>query len=373
MPPASGAGTTLDEHDSHGSKGQAAGLSLAWVFPEPERAPVDLSWESAQARARELSFGRDTTCDVCIASKQVSRRHAVITHSLEPEPSPLVRTRITDLESRNGTRVNGRRVASADLECGDVLRLGGWVGVVTATPTRFEELAPGLLGGATLSAALAPLQGQTPRPALLAIEGETGSGKETVARSLHSWSGRQGPFVRVDCNAIPAARAEAELFDGLRSAASGTLMLDQVASLPVALQHKLLDAPDVCVVVTASEPLSSLVREGRLDRDLLTRISSPGATVRLPPLRQRREDIAGIFLRLLRSSADRPRDFEVSPDLIEKLCLHTWPFNLSELVGLTRRLLASYASEPLLTEEHLPERFSAVATDPFPADERKTT
>jgi len=373
MPPASGAGTTLDEYDSHGSKGQAPGLSLVWVFPETERAPVDLSWESAQARSHELSFGRDPTCDVCIASKQVSRRHAIVTHSTGPAPSHLVRTHITDLESRNGTRVNGRRVAGADLECGDVIRLGGWVGVITDTPSRLEELAPGLFGGTTLRAALAPLKARAQSAAPVAIEGETGSGKETVAKSLHSWSGRQGAFVVVDCAAVPPTRAETELFDSLRRATGGTLLLDQVASLPLTLQSKLLDAPDVCVVVTASEPLSSLVREGRFDRELLSRITGQGESVRLPPLRQRREDIAGIFLQLLKSPADRSRDLEVSPDLIEKLCLHTWPFNVRELVGLTRRLLASYASEPLLTEKHLPERFSAVATDPFPADERKTT
>lgn len=344
-----------------------------WVFPETERAPIDLSWESAQARGHELSFGRDPTCDVCIASKQVSRRHAIVTHSKEPATGVLVRTHITDLQSRNGTRVNGRRVANADLQCGDVIRLGGWVGVVSDTPSRLEELAPGLFGGATLRDALAPLKARAQSLGPVAIEGETGSGKESVARSLHSWSGRHGAFVVVDCNAITTTRAETDLFDSLRSAAAGTLMLDQISSLPLALQSKLLDAPEVCVVVTASEPLSSLVREGRFDRDLLARITGQGSTVRLPPLRQRREDIAGIFLQLLKSPAERPRDLEVSPDLIEKLCLHTWPFNVSELVGLTRRLLASYASEPLLTEKHLPERFSAVATDPFPADERKTT
>jgi len=373
MPPASGAGTTLGEHDSIGSKGQATGLSLVWVFPDGERAPVDLSWEGAQARGRELSFGRDPSCDVCIASKQVSRRHASVTHTTGAEPDALLRTHITDLESRNGTRINGRRVASAELECGDVIRLGGWVGVVTDTPGRLEELAPGLFGGATLKAALAPLQARAQGSEPVAIEGETGAGKETVARSLHSWSGRRAPFVVVDCPALPASRAEAELFAALHSAIGGTLMLGQVSSLPLALQSKLLDAPEVRIVVTTSEPLSGFVREGSLHRDLLARITDAGVTVRLPPLRQRREDIAGIFLQLLKSLAERPRDLEVSPDLIEKLCLHTWPFNVRELVGLTRRLLASYASEPLLTEKHLPERFSAVATDPFPADERKTT
>ena len=407
MRAASGPEIPLSERESHDATGGAGELSLAWVFPEAGQAPVSLTWDGSSDQRRELCFGRDPTCDVCIVSKQVSRRHAVITQG------SAGRARITDLESRNGTRVNGRRVATAELEAGDVIRLGGWVGVVTKSPSHFEELGPGLFGGATLQTALAALRARAESPVPVVIEGETGTGKETAAKSLHAWSGRTGSFVSVNCSAVPKARIEAELFGyeagafpgadqpspgQLRSAHGGTLVLDQIASLSLCVQAKLLDAltrqtveplgsqafgeaepppepvpVDVRIIVIAQEPLISAVREGSLRQDVLAHFHSTGVNVRLPPLRQRREDIAGIFLHQLRTLTDRQRDLEVSPDLIEKLCLHTWPFNVRELVGLTRRLVTLHAGEALLSEKHLPDRFTAVATDPFPADERKTT
>lgn len=126
------------------------------------------------------------------------------------------------------------------------------------------------------------------------------------------------------------------------------------------------------IVIAAQEPLANAVRDGRLHQELLAHLDIAGLTLRLPPLRQRREDVAGIFLDLLRGSSDCPQDLEVGPDLIEKLCLHTWPFNVRELVGLIRRMVELYGNEAMLSEKHLPDRFTAIATDPFPSEERKT-
>lgn len=394
MPPESGAEHPKSEQASYGLQDQAWGPSLVWVFPEAGRAPVRLT---SDGHARDLSLGRDPSCDVCILSKQVSRRHAVITQGTTE------RARITDLESRNGTRVNGRRVGTAELCRGDVVRLGSWVGVVTESPNPFAELGPGLFGGATLQTVLAPLKAGAQSSVPVVIEGETGTGKKTVARSLHAWSGRKGGFAVVDCSAIPMARVEAELFGQpteafpdtdpgalLSTTAGGTLMLDQVSALSLGVQARLLEAitrgamhsrmpaplgaptGDARVVITTQESLASLVRDGRVHQELLAHVDIAGVSVRLPPLRQRREDVAGIFLDLLRGLSERSRELEVSSDLIEKLCLHTWPFNVRELVGLTRRLVTLHGNEPLLSEKHLPDRFTAVATDPFPTDERKT-
>lgn len=389
MPPESGAEHPKSEQASYGLQDQARGPSLVWVFPEAGRAPLRLT---SDGQARDLSLGRDPSCDVCILSKQVSRRHAVITQGTTE------RARITDLESRNGTRVNGRRVGTAELYRGDVVRLGSWVGVVTESPNPFEELGPGLFGGATLQTVLAPLKAGAQSSVPVVIEGETGTGKQTVARSLHAWSGRKGGFAVVDCSVVPMTRVEAELFGQptdafpdadtgvlLSTTAGGTLMLDQVSALSLGVQARLLEAitgsavhalgaptSDVRIVITTQDSLASGVREGRVHQELLAHVDIAGVTVRLPPLRQRREDIAGIFLDLLRGLSERSRDLEVSPDLIEKLCLHTWPFNVRELVGLTRRLVTLHGNEPLLSEKHLPDRFTAVATDPFPTDERKT-
>ena len=98
-------------------------------------------------------IGRDESCAVRVGGNDVSRRHAALARS-GPERTLFVR----DLGSRNGVRVNGRAVESAPLGVGDVVRLGGWIGVVTALPGLFGEIAPGLLGGGALQAALAPLK-----------------------------------------------------------------------------------------------------------------------------------------------------------------------------------------------------------------------
>lgn len=229
------------------------------------------------------------------------------------------------------------------------------------------------------------------------IEGETGTGKQTVARSLHAWSGRNGALAVVACRA-PSTRIELQLFGEpietflesepqplLSKTAGGTLVLEEVTALSLGAQARLIEtitrgaphSPNAAangarLVLTTREPLANGVREGRVHQELLAHIDIAGVSVRLPPLRQRREDVAGIFLHLLRGSTDRAHALEVSADLIEKLCLHTWPFNVRELVGLTRNIVALHGEEPLLSEKHLPDRFSAVATDPFPSEERQS-
>lgn len=211
-----------------------------WVFPQVGQAAVSL----ADSPGSELCLGRDPTCDVCIVSKQVSRRHATITRG------PTGATRITDQGSSNGTRVNGRRVTTAALELGDVIRLGRWVGVVVPSASAFETLGPGLFGGATFQAALAPLRARAHSSVPVVLEGETGTGKETVARSLHAWSGRNGEFAVVNCSAVPGARVEAELFGRHSDAAlaaeqqglllrvnGGTLMLEHIHALSLSVSQ----------------------------------------------------------------------------------------------------------------------------------------
>src|SRR6185437_16123868 len=126
--------------DSH----QAA---LVWLFPRAI-GPADLG----AGGARELSIGRDETSAVCLSGNDVSRRHAVLRIAADGG------ARIADLGSRNGVRVNGRPVSESAIGVGDVVRLGGWIGLVTATPGAFSEIAPGLWGGAALQTALAPLR-----------------------------------------------------------------------------------------------------------------------------------------------------------------------------------------------------------------------
>jgi transcriptional regulator with PAS, ATPase and Fis domain len=321
-----------------------------------------------------------------LVGNDVSRRHAALTRS-----GPDRALAISDLGSRNGIRVNGREVSSAPLGAGDVVRLGGWVGVVTATPGPLTVIAPGLLGGAALQAALAPLKLAAPSDLPIVLEGETGTGKEVVARSLHSWSGRPGPFLAVNCAALPEGLAEGELFGYrrgaftgadrpspgfFRSAEGGTLLLDEVSDLPMPLQAKLLRvleerevqplgearpvAIDVRIVVAGQQSLIESARQGRFRADLLARLD--GLTVRLPPLRSRREDVSPLFSHLLAELSDG-RAPAVEGDVVERLCVYDWPFNVRELVLLVRRLLVLHGGESTLGARHLPERIAPRGED----------
>jgi transcriptional regulator with PAS, ATPase and Fis domain len=291
---------------------------------------------------------------------------------------------IADLGSRNGVQVNGRRVAEAQLQPHDVVRVGGWVGIVTAPPGEFQELAPGLWGSAAIESALGPLRRAAATDLPIILEGETGTGKEVFASALHRWSGRGGPLVAVNCAALPEALAEGELFGYrrgaftgaeraspgfFRAAEGGTLLLDEISELPAGLQAKLLrvleqrevqslgeprPVPiDVRVVVAGQQSLAASVRAGRFRADLLARLD--GLTVKLPPLRERREDVLPLFSHLLAKAGSGPAPAFES-DFAERLCIHDWPFNVREVVLLSRRILALHGGGLTLRAHHLPER-----------------
>jgi transcriptional regulator with PAS, ATPase and Fis domain len=361
---------------------------VVWLFPRPSEPPVRLAWDD---HGNERTVGRDDACAIRLQGTDVSRRHATLRRDAAGSGVVLV-----DLGSRNGIHVNGARVASAALATGDVVRVGGWVGVVTDRPGDCAEIAPGLLGGVTLQEALAPLKRAAPSDLPIVIEGETGTGKEVVTRSIHTWSGRSGPLVAVNCAALPEALAEAELFGYrrgaftgadraspgfFRSADGGTLLLDEVSDLPLAMQAKLLRVleeravqplgdprpvgVDVRVVVAGQQSLLEAVRQGRFRADLLARLD--GMTVKLPPLRQRREDVPPLFSHFLQQLA-RGRTPAVEGDLVERLCLHDWPFNVRELVLLARRLTVLHGGESTLRASHLPERIGDGAAPRGPTD-----
>jgi transcriptional regulator of acetoin/glycerol metabolism len=369
--------TTVTEIGSLRPGDGAAALALVWVFPLASTAPVELG----SLGARELVIGRDETSDVRLRGDGVSRRHALVRN--ERDGGAV----IEDQGSRNGVRVNGRLVPSARLAPGDVIRLGGWVGVVTARPGEFAEVMPGVFGGRTLKEALAPLARAAASDLPIVLEGETGTGKEVVARALHATSGRKGPLIAVNCAALPEGLAEAELFGYrrgaftgadraspgfFRSADAGTLLLDEVSDLPLPVQAKLLrvleerevqplgevrPVPiDVRLVVAGQQSLVRSVQDGRFRADLLARVE--GVTLKLPALRDRREDVLPLFSRLMAElgSGSAPA---VESDFVERLSMHDWPFNVRELVLLVRRLLVLHADVTTLRAEHLPERLLA--------------
>jgi transcriptional regulator with AAA-type ATPase domain len=370
--------TTVTEAGAVRLDERAAALALVWVFPLASAPPIELT----PARSAVV-IGRDEASDVCLRGDGVSRKHAAL--RLDAAERALV---IEDLGSRNGVRVNGRLITSARLGSGDVVRLGGSVGVVTARPGEFSEVLPGLFGGQRLKEVVAPLVRAAASDLPVVLEGETGTGKEVVARALHGFSGRSGPLIAVNCAALPEGLAEAELFGYrrgaftgaerasagfFRSADQGTLLLDEVSDLPLSLQAKLLRVleqrevqplgevrpvpVDVRLVVAGQQSLARAVDEGRFRADLLARVE--GVTVVLPPLRERREDVLPLFLRLVAAQGSGAVP-AVESDFVERLSAHDWPFNVRELVLLVRRLSVLHGDEATLRAEHLPERMLAL-------------
>jgi transcriptional regulator of acetoin/glycerol metabolism len=353
-------------------------LALAWLFPKTDGPVLPL----VAKRGAEAYIGRDESCAVVLSGPDVSRRHAVV--RVEGPHHVLL-----DLGSRNGTWVNGRRIESVVLAPSDVVRVGGWVGLVTREAGPFGSLAPGVFGGQHLRDVLAPIELAAQSDLPIVLEGQTGTGKELVARAIHDWSGRAGPFVAVNCAALPEALAEGELFGyrrgaftgaeqpslgHFRAAQGGTLLLDEVCDLPLSLQAKLLrvleerevqplgeakpSKLDVRVLAAAQSSLSQAVERGQFRPDLLARLE--GLTAILPPLRERRAEIPYLFTRLLvTGSGSRPP--EVEARLVERLCLYDWPFNVRELALLVKRLLVLHGAESQLKAKHLPPRLRGEA------------
>ena len=356
-----------------GQEGSEAGLIVVqWLHPALLTSPL----------VDGVIFGRDASATVRLSGHEASRRHAEVRRA---GPVPILR----DLESRNGTWVNGHRITERPIGPGDVLRIGEWTGIVLELPENgvtpaLQELGMNWYGSATLARVVEPVRRVATTDLPVIVEGETGVGKEGMARALHTWSARSGPFVAVNCAAIPAAMAEGELFGYrkgaftgadrsnpgyFRAAHGGTLFLDEVLELPPPVQSKLLRvleqhevqplgeaspvSVDVRVVCATQEPLAQAVSDRRFRADLRARLD--GLTVVLPPLRSRREDIFPLFTRILRDHCG-DRIPEVDPKLVEALLLYDWPLNIRELVLLVRQLVAIHGNERLWRRSMLPER-----------------
>ncbi len=208
----------------------------------------------------------------------------------------------------------------------------------------------------------------------VAITGESGSGKELAARAVHDCSGRRdGPFVAVNCGAIPEQLVEAEFFgyrkgaftgadadrDGFfQTAKGGTLFLDEVADLPLAMQVKLLraiqersvrrvggmneESVDVRLISATHQNLAQCVMQGRFRQDLFYRLNV--IDIRIPPLRERREDIPLLARHLLAQLAP---DLALSQAAVEKLVAYDFPGNVRELGNILERSAALAESDEI--------------------------
>lgn len=262
-----------------------------------------------------------------------------------------------------------------------------------ALKKRLERLegGPDLIGASPALKRVKSLVAKVaPTESAVLILGETGTGKELVARAVHEQSLRhEMPFVAVNCGALPESLIESELFGhrkgaftgadehrvGLFEVASGgTLFLDEIGELPKAMQAKLLRflesgeirrvgenesfTCDVRVVSATHRHLDQMVAEGQFREDLWFRINT--FEIQLPPLRERIEDIP-LLARHLASrfrSGVRPDDEVLAPDALAELSGHTWPGNVRELANVIEHAMILCERLPIRAE-HLPSRFSS--------------
>jgi DNA-binding NtrC family response regulator len=347
--------------------------ALLLAFPRPGSGP-------AQRRAIPrgglvLGLG-EAVFDGPFGDPCMSSRHAEI--SIEGG-----RATLRDLGSSASTRVNGVAVQGpCILEEGDVLRLGDTVLVFTTTrcaaSTDVEPPPghPGLTGVTpSIEAVRRSIDAVAPHPRTVVVTGETGTGKEIVAGMLHQRSGRSGPFLAVNCGGFSEGLLASELFGHVRgaftgavseqlglfrAAKGGTLLLDEASDIPLALQPILLRvletrevrpvgssrdvAVDVRVVAASNRELVGLVQQGLFRADLYARLAQ--WVIRLPPLRDRRQDIPALSRALVAriEAGGRP----MTPDLEEALLLHPWPLNVRGLSNvLAIATIATPPGEPL--------------------------
>jgi transcriptional regulator with GAF, ATPase, and Fis domain len=346
--------------------------------------------------AGTLIVGSGEGAALVLHDPSVSRQHARLTLAGG-------RVEVEDLGSKNGTLFAGARVERAIVPLGAVIAVGRTQ--LTIVPRwHVREVAPstatsfGALYGASVAMReiFAILERVAPSEVTILVEGESGTGKELVARSLHTASPRAAkPYVVFDCGAVPAELAESELFGHKRGAFSGavadragafaradggTLCLDELGELPLDLQPKLLrvletgeikpvggDEParvDVRVVASTNRDLHAEVRRSRFREDLLYRLDV--VKLRLPPLRQRPEDLPGLVERLL--DGKLPPGDAIAGDNLGKLAAYGWPGNVRELRNVLARAvaLARRPGEP-------PAKFAELVFNLGPAAEGPAT
>ena len=392
---------------------------------------------------KEIRIGRGREADLQLPDRSVSRFHARIYRFGN-------RYFLADLGSRNGTHVNGKQITQLPLDDGQTFTIGPyrihflWPAgaplqseeptVAPGTPPPSPPAAPAASAATTTftEAASAPVQKRAniehetlnattfgmvgesqpirkliemirrvgPSDAAVLIEGETGSGKELVARGLHNSSSRSyRPFIVVNCGAISPELIESELFGHERGsftgataqrrgafelAHNGTIFLDEIGELPYTLQPKLLRAleqkeikrvggnetllADTRILAATNRNLKEEVAKKTFREDLYFRIGAIGISA--PPLRERREDIAPLskhFMALLSAGFTRPAP-ALSPAALDILVSHDWPGNVRELRNAIQRAMVMAEGEELTAAD-----FSFLRASSHTAAEQETS
>ena len=251
----------------------------------------------------------------------------------------------------------------------------GVLGELTGTSAQMQEV-------------FALIRQAAPSKATILVTGESGTGKELVAHAVHNLSPRQsGPFVAINCAALPETLMESELFGHEKGAFTGaverragcfelaqhgTLLLDEIGDMPLATQSKLLrvledskvrrlgaqkeQQVDVRVIAATNQSLERATQEGRFRSDLFYRLNV--FHLALPPLRDRLEDLPALCATLIDTlnKKHQCKVTEVDPKVMSMFSAHTWPGNVRELRNVLERALI-IAGEGTLAPAHLPKSF----------------
>ena len=325
----------------------------------------------------ELSVGTAPGNHLVLTDPTVSRHHGVI----EATPQGLL---LRDLDSTNGCTLAGYRVGWAYLKSGAMIGMG-------MTLLRFDALEEEIGEPMSVEERFGRVSGRSvamrrifavlPRIAAsdstVLVEGETGTGKTALAESIHQAGPRaEGPFVVLDCGAIPPTLIESELFGHARgaftgahaarvgafeAAQGGTIFLDEIGELPIAMQPNLLRALEdrvirrvgsmdpvrlnVRVIAATNKDLRQMVNRGTFRSDLYYRLNI--VRIHLPALRERRDDIPMLVAHFYEQLAGEGQ--AAPPDLVSTLSQHDWPGNVRELRGAVER--AILMDDPALWSE----------------------
>jgi DNA-binding NtrC family response regulator len=346
--------------------------------------------------------------DLVIDDDTVSRFHCQI---LQEEDEYVLR----DLSSTNGTFIEGVRIREAFLSPGARIRLGEsqlsfepideHIRVEPAPTERYGEIVG---RNVRMRQIFHILERISTSAATVIIEGETGTGKEVVARTIHGKSNRaKGPFIVFDCGAVPENLIESELFGhekgaftganrtrkGLFEMANGgTLFLDEMGELSIELQPKLLrvlesrevrpvgsnkSTPvDVRVIAATNRDLAEEVKAARFRQDLYYRLSV--VRLHLPSLRERPDDIPLLVQHLLdreqtnRGPQGHPFITDIAAPALRALQAYEWPGNVRELANVIERA-CSFSNGPIIELDDLPEYISRIAVQAPPGPTAATT
>jgi len=343
-------------------------------------AGADQGKELEIAKSR-VTGGRSFISDLVVADKAVSGTHFEVAARDDGY-------RLRDLNSRNGVYVGDLRIREVFLRPGTVFRIGHTsiqfqslqevVEIELSKQDRFDAM---LGASPAMREIFAQLEKVGPSDLTCLITGETGTGKEMVARALHNASGRR-PFVVLDCGSIPRELIESTLFGHekgsftgavaqqigcFEQAHGGTILLDEIGELDLGLQPKLLRVLeqreikrvggdrahkiDVRVLAATHRDLREEVNRGGFREDLYFRLSV--VHIELPPMRERRDDIPGLANQFLREVGDRRgMAMSWSPDAMAALVSHSWPGNVRELRNVVERA-AALGEGPVITRADL--------------------